>query len=74
MPGHASPVRMGFQRNFPAPNFVPFLTVLTLTVIQGPDKGRLIEQGSHNELMAIRRGAYRALLEQAPAALPQRLW
>ena len=29
------------------------------------DEGRLIEQGSHNELMAIRRGAYRALLEQA---------
>ena len=28
-------------------------------------EGRLVEQGSHDELMALRRGAYRSLLEQA---------
>ena len=29
------------------------------------DEGHLVEQGSHDELMALRRGAYRSLLEQA---------
>jgi len=29
------------------------------------DEGRLVEQGTHTELMAIRKGLYRSLLEQA---------
>lgn len=29
------------------------------------DEGRLVEQGTHQELMAIRKGLYRSLLEQA---------